>query len=130
MWATPNTLAGLVYGGLGHVVGLLSGTHPEITFGNNAVQFTNNPFVNRDSAFTLGNAILYGQDKPPESQYAYGDPDVKTGKHEQAHTHQYEVLGPLFGSAYMLQGGFIGPSGFSRPRGNPFEDAAQDYGSD
>ena len=45
------------------------------------------------------------------------------GLHEKAHTLQYQVLGPLYGPIYLLNGGFSGPGG------NSFEQAAQDYGS-
>jgi len=130
VWASPYTALGLAYGGLGHLYGLATGQHPEISFGNDAVQFINNPFVNKTSAFTLGNAILYGAEQPPERPGAYGDLSVKNvGKHEQAHTYQYQALGPLFGPAYMLAGGFSGPTDPSGRPGNVFEDAAQRYGS-
>jgi hypothetical protein len=39
------------------------------------------------------------------------------------HTYQYQALGPFYGLAYLLSGGFSGPSG------NPYEQAAQNYGS-
>lgn len=63
LWNLPNTLLGLAFGGLGHLVGMtgyLLGLcpWPTISFGNNAIQFENNPFMS--SAMTLGNVIIYG----------------------------------------------------------------------
>ena len=131
IWASPYTLLGAAYGGFGHLYGIATGRRPQISFGNNAIQFINNPFVNRRSAFTLGNAILYGAEQSPETPGAYGNLQVKNvGEHEKAHTYQYQTLGPFFGPAYMLAGGFSGPTNPSATtRGNPFEDAAQRYGS-
>jgi hypothetical protein len=119
---------GAAYGGLGHLYGLATGKHPEINFGNNAIQFINNPFVNQHSALTLGNSILYGEESPPTKNYAYGDPNVNIGKHEQAHTYQYQALGPLFAPTYMAAGGFPDPARRSGKLGNALEDAAQRYG--
>jgi hypothetical protein len=59
LWNSINTVIGLVYGGIGHMVGLAMGTNPDISFGNNAIQFTNNPFGGV-GAITLGNTITYG----------------------------------------------------------------------
>jgi hypothetical protein len=130
IWASPYTLLGAAYGGLGHVYGLATGKHPEINLGNNAVQFINNPFVNKNSAVTLGNTILYGQGNPPTRNGAYEDPNVNSGKHEEGHTYQYQTLGPLFLPAYMVAGGVpTGPADASGKLGNVFEDAAQRYGS-
>lgn len=123
IWSLPNTLVGLAYGGIGHVAGLMMGTNPQISFGNNAIQFVNNPFIRANEALTLGNVIMYGRNSPPSEYGAYGDPTVNVGLHERAHTYQAQVLGPLFGPVYMLTGGFSGP-----PR-NPFERAAQEHGS-
>jgi hypothetical protein len=121
-WTLPNTALGVAYGGLGTVAGLLAGTHPQVRLGHNGVQFLNNPFVNSKSAFTLGNANLYGQKTGPDHNRAYGDPNVKFGPHEEGHTYQAQVLGPLYGPAYLLGGGFTGLEG------NVFERAAQRYG--
>nr|VFJ66174.1 MAG: RHS repeat-associated core domain-containing protein [Candidatus Kentron sp. DK] len=123
IWALPNTIAGMIYGGVGHIAGWIMGTNPQTIFSHNAVQFINNPFVRRDEALTLGNTILYGSNTPPWRFGAYGDPSVNIGSHEEAHTYQYQALGPFYAPVYMLSGGFSGPSG------NPLEQAAQDYGS-
>lgn len=123
IWTLPNTLIGLAYGGLGHVVGLIQGTNPQLRIANNAIEFINNPLMVDHGAITLGNAIVYGQNSPPWDSGAYGHPNVNIGLHEKAHTLQYQVLGPFYGPVYLLNGGFSGPNG------NPLEQAAQDYGN-
>lgn len=128
VWALPNTIVGLVYGGAGYLVGkagyLLGLTaNPTISFRNNAIQFHNNPFTRGGEAITVGNTISYGSGVNPKNNYAYGDPSVNIGLHEKAHTYQQQVLGPLFLLEYLRSGGFTGPGG------NPYEQAAQNYGS-
>ena len=80
-------------------------------------------FTLKDTAITVGNTISYGRGSNPSGFGAYGDSTVEIGRHEQAHTYQYQVLGPLFLPTYFLRGGISGPTG------NPFEHAAQEYGS-
>lgn len=123
VWTLPNTIIGLIYGGIGYVAGLIMGTNPTIRIGNNAIEFLNNPLVNRSMALTLGNVVSYGTNAPPWKQGAYGDISVNIGMHETGHTYQYEILGPFYGLFYMLYGGFSGPTG------NQFERSAQNYGS-
>ncbi|MDZ7925593.1 MAG: RHS repeat-associated core domain-containing protein [Marinagarivorans sp.] len=123
IWTLPNTLIGLAYGGVGHVAGLVMGTNPQIRFANNAIEFINNPLMVGHGAITFGNTIIYGQNSPPWKGGAYGEQGVNIGLHEKAHTLQYQVLGPLYGPIYLLNGGFAGPGG------NSFEQSAQDYGS-
>jgi RHS repeat-associated protein len=114
-WALPNTAVGLVLG----VASLPFGG--KISFGNNAIQFTSVPFLRNDSAVTLGNVILYDRALPPDSSTPRYDRTafVNVGLHEQAHTYQYQVLGPLFVPAWAL---FGGPQA-----SNPFERAADDF---
>jgi hypothetical protein len=123
IWASPYTVIGAVYGALGHLYGLLRRDNPKILLGNNAIQFTNNPFVNSAAAITFGNTIVYGRNSPPDRNGAYGNDAVNVGRHERAHTYQYQALGPAFGLAYLLAGGFCGPDR------NAFERAAQQYGA-
>lgn len=59
----------------------------------------------------------------PTEMGAYSDMNVQVGRHEKAHTYQYEALGIFFAPLYFKNGGLTGPSG------NPFESAAQNYGS-
>ena len=83
------------WGKVGYALGLYSG-NPSIQFGHNGIQFLDNPFMLEGGALTLGNAISYSKEKPPDSFYAYGDPTVNYGLHEEAHTYQSQVLGPAF----------------------------------
>jgi hypothetical protein len=120
IWTSPNTVVGLALGGVGTLVGLLTATHPRAKFGHNAIQFLNNPLINRGEALTLGNTISYGRGVGPDSLRCYGDPNVCVGAHEEGHTYQAQVLGPFYGPAWLLAGGRSGLS-------NPFEAAAQRY---
>ncbi len=98
IWNLPNTLLGLVYGGVGHVVGWMMGTKPYITFGNNAIQFVNNPFT--DGATTLGNVVVYqgGKYYSPESIRGNG---YTLGYEEMQHTYQGQALGLLYFPAHI-----------------------------
>jgi hypothetical protein len=109
IWNLPNTLIGLVFGGIGHVAGWIMGTNPYITIGNNAIQFHNNPFT---TAITLGNTISYGTEYPPSrTNYPF---DTITGPYscyrntvgneERLHTMQGQVLGPLYLPAHLMGG--------------------------
>jgi len=122
LWALPNTIIGLVYGGVGHLVGMALGTNPSISIGHNAIQFHNNPFQPDGTAVTLGNTISYSPNTSPRDMNSYNDPNVNFGLHEEAHTYQYQQYGPFYLPAYMASGGFSGPEG------NHFEREAQDYG--
>ena len=75
---------------------------PEITLCNNAIQFLNNPITLPNTAITVGNTISYGVGSRPADVGAYGDTDVEVGRHEQAHTYQSQVLGPLFLPIHLL----------------------------
>jgi hypothetical protein len=122
IWTSLNTTVGLAIGGVGTLAGLLAGTHPRVKFGHNAIQFLNNPLINRGEALTLGNAISYNPGVQPNSPGAYGDREIQVGPHEEGHTYQAQVLGPFYGPAWLLCGGRVGLS-------NPFEAAAQRYGA-
>ncbi|HKU54105.1 MAG TPA: hypothetical protein VJP60_01980 [Rhizomicrobium sp.] len=95
IWNLPNSLIGLGYGTLGYLAGWPSHwlgwqEAPGITTGNNAVQFTDNPFGGV-SAITLGNVqVMNG--KPTD----LGGDDNLVGQHEEPHTYQGEQLGPLY----------------------------------
>ncbi len=128
IWASPYTLIGIAYGVLGYGSGWLAfclgwlHAQPRIRPGNNAIQFLNNPLTIPFAAITLGNTISYGRGLGPEHQGAYGDASVNLGRHEEAHTLQYQLLGPLFIPVYFLCGGISGPDR------NPLEKAAQNFG--
>ncbi len=78
-WNLPNTVVGLVWGGIGLATGA------NVTFGNNAVQFENHPLM-LFGAITLGNTIHYPSGFGPS----------KIGEHEKQHTIQGQQLGPLY----------------------------------
>lgn len=127
-WASPYTLIGLAYGLLGYGAGWISfqlglyRAHPGICVGHNAIQFLNNPLTIPLAAITFGNTISYGKGLGPDHFGAYGDPTVNIGRHEQAHTWQYQLLGPFFIPVYFICGGVSGPTR------NPLEYAAQNFG--
>ena len=71
VWNLPNTAIGLGYGLTGYAAGQLNRLRPgdqpndpRIQFGNNAVEFVNNP-LGGGRAVTLGNSITY-RDDPSE----------------------------------------------------------------
>ncbi len=119
IWTLPNTLVGILYGVLGHILGWLQGARPVISIGNNAIQFQRNPITPENTAFVLGNTIHYGSGCHPDKMGAYGNPHVNVGLHEEAHTYQYQVLGILFLPVYFILGG--------ADKKNRFEQAAQRY---
>jgi len=96
IWNAPNTAMGLAVGGLG----IPFGAKP--SFGNNALQFTNHPFM-FGGDITIGNTICYNKFAGPnvemddQAPYLYGD-------HERQHTYQGEQLGPLYLPANFFGG--------------------------
>ncbi|WP_247891512.1 FG-GAP-like repeat-containing protein [Azospirillum argentinense] len=104
LWNLPNTYIGFAYGVLGHAAGILLGTNPEITVGNNSVQFFNNPFA-YPGAVTLGNATVFRG--ALNQTGADGNP---FWQHEMQHTYQGQLLGPLYLPSNLLGGlrGLIG----------------------
>ena len=121
VWTAPNTLAGLVLGG----VALLAGARMGIA--HNAIVFHAVPLVHR--AFVLGNVIInpmadldwrcatYESVARRKRDPACALETVHLGKHEEAHTWQYQVLGPFFLPVYALL----------LPSPTPFEHAADIY---
>ena len=57
---------------------------PTIGFDHNAIEFKNNPLMNRGGAITLGNTILYGK-----NAYSHA-------LHEMVHTYQGQLYGPFY----------------------------------
>ena len=107
IWNLPNTALGWYSG------------NPSIQFGHNGIEFLDNPFIAEGGALTLGNAISYSEGIKPGNTGAYYDKSVPYGLHEEAHTYQSQVLGPLFIPTYLSNGL---PS-----RHHPFEQAAQQW---
>ena len=119
IWTSPNTAIGLALG-LANVP--FGGS---MSFGNNAIQFETtygNP-ANGMGALTLGNVVLYSEGANPGMVWPTYDgyDEVCVGKHEEAHTYQYQLLGPFYGPAYLLGGGAF-------TAGSPYEQAADLYG--
>ncbi len=119
LWTSPNTLAGLALG----VVALACGARAGLA--HNAVVFNRIPLVKR--AFTLGNVILNPGADLSASCPTYAsaalyrrarDPRalefVCLGAHEEAHTLQYQVLGPFFLPLYALTQVLRSPTPFER----------------
>jgi len=112
----PNTLIGGVVGLAGVPFGA------RIQFGNNAIQFVAFPLGDAGEGLTLGNVQIFpvGSDPATTTGLYYGSTQlINLGLHEEAHTFQYQVLGPTFLLAYALSGGISGS--------NPFELAANRY---
>lgn len=105
IWNLPNTALGLAYGGAGYLAGQVShalggqSEAPGIQLGDNAIQFTNNPFGGV-SAITIGNAEVFGNNasQPGPDGQPIGAP------HEEQHTYQGEQLGPLYLPSNLLGG--------------------------
>lgn len=107
LWASPNTLAGLLLG----LAGLPFGARTRVCY--NAIWFLHYP-IGR-GAITLGNVVLATRGWEPETARAIYGVLQQVGRHEEAHTYQYERLGPLFGPVYLFSpGAFTGRSPFER----------------
>src|SRR5688572_3358161 len=122
-WTAPNTLAGLLLG----AVALLAGAR--VRLAHNAIVFHAVPLAYR--AFVLGNVIInpmpdldwrcatYESVARRKRDATCALETVHLGKHEEAHTWQYQVLGPFFLPAYALT--------MLLPSPTPFERAADEY---
>lgn len=107
LWTLPNTVVGLLLGG----VGMAFGARPRLRPRDLACVFHQWPW-GPGGALTIGNVILHtGRDLDGAcSTYAHAaglsrDPPIRLCDHERAHVYQYLVLGPLFLPAYLLAGG-------------------------
>lgn len=121
VWTLPNTLIGLIAGG----VGMLFGAKPQLNTREFALVFHYWPW-GPGGAITLGNTILHTGNTLDAECVTYEHragrcqhPPIKLGDHERAHVYQYMVLGPLFLLVYLLCGGVSVR--------NPFERAADRY---
>jgi len=98
LWNGPNTLVGLLMGVSGYLVGWLGyavgrmALRPSVGLGHNAIEFHNLPWpwMMPLWGLTLGHVILYGR-SPFRAPLA-----ELIGAHEEAHTRQGEILGPLY----------------------------------
>lgn len=98
------------FGGFGWVgVGL--------SFGNNAIQFTNFPIGQAGEGLTLGNVQIYPRGSNPTTSFGFyygSNVPINLGLHEQGHTLQSQALGPFFLPAYFLSGGISASNGFEQ----------------
>jgi hypothetical protein len=120
-WALPNSLIGLVAGG----VGVAFGAKAHWSRRDFALVFHRWPW-GPGGAITFGNTILHTGDTLEADCITYEHraghrqhPPIRLGDHERAHVYQYMVLGPLFLPVYLLCGGVSVR--------NPFERAADRY---
>lgn len=104
LWALPLTAAGAVAGSLNVAAARLAGNRDaRISLANNAIQFENGLFGKSQSAFTLGNSVLYGPGAYPslaiDERYDRRKTPVTLGDHEKGHTYQFTK--PLFPALYV-----------------------------
>jgi RHS repeat-associated protein len=99
VWAAPMTAIGLVAGAVLTGVSVILGKGGSISFANNAITF--NTGLNLNGSITLGNVIIHAgpvidgepwDSKKTVDRYDYTN-KVNLGKHEEAHTYQYQALG-------------------------------------
>ena len=121
LWASPNSLIGLI----GGLAGMCVGARVQWSRRDAALVFTHYPW-GPGGAITFGNVILAtGPDLDAACRtYAHRagwcqQPSMRLGDHERAHVLQYMVLGPLFLPLYLLLGGVSAR--------NPLERAADRY---
>lgn len=120
-----NSALGLVAAGASYVAGKWEGTNPSFQIGNNAIQLINSPLNVNNRAYTLGNVQIYGVGTNAglgHGQISYTGAFVNTGQHEEGHTVQGQILGPLYLPAWGLGRLFGGDSA-----GNPMESGADKY---
>ena len=116
LWASPNTLLGLIAG----VAGIAFGAHAHLSQRECAIVFHCMPW-GPGGALTLGNTILHTGDTldAPCVTYAHRaghgiEPPIVLADHERAHVFQYMVLGPLFLPLYLVCGGISVRNRFER----------------
>lgn len=121
IWASPNTLIGLIIG----AAALAGGAKARLRRNDLAVVFDHVPF-GPGGALTLGNCILHTGDTLDADCSTYAqraghgeEPAIRLCDHERAHVYQTMLLGPLFLPVYLLCGGISVR--------NPFERAADRY---
>ena len=116
LWTSPNTVIGLLLGG----IGLAFGAHVHARRRDLAIVFHHWPW-GPGGALTLGNVILHTGDSldAPCVTYAHraghGDEaHIVLADHERAHVYQYMVLGLLFLPLYLFCGGVSVRNRFER----------------
>jgi hypothetical protein len=85
----------------GNAINWVRGQPTNTSFGHNALQFENCPFIQSGAALTWGNVILYGSIGGPNQLQRNG---VPLGDHEEQHTYQAQWLGPFYIPSHLLFG--------------------------
>ena len=119
LWASPNTLVGLMIGGVGMCFGgraRIQGRVIEFYEGGTKWFIQRLPHGQFTLALTLGHTILGQTDASLEI----------SREHELVHVQQYERWGPLMLPAYFLSSIYMWLSGRRFYRDNPFEREAYD----
>jgi hypothetical protein len=136
IWNLPNTALGLSWGGIGLATETILAPFKlaakplgykgkvfdfRVNVKHNAIQFHSHPLM-IFGAISLGNTNHYGDSLPAGrglvSRYTgRWIPDVAS--HEEGHTYQSQLLGPLFLPVYFAAGGISSK--------NPFEIMADNY---
>jgi len=106
IWNLPNTAIGLTVGGLDILAGVAEGQLPSFSFSpQGALQISSLPnVIGFEGAITFGDVQLYTGVRPTT---ILSWPSAYTGlsgftfeQHEDGHTIQSSILGPLFFPAY------------------------------
>ncbi len=122
LWASPNTVLGLVFAMLGVCTGGRMRLHRGVieTHGGLVTWWLQHvvPLPGGARALTLGHVVL---GRSPEELHL-------TREHERVHVRQYERWGPAFLPAYALASLLAWKRGQPPYRGNRFEREA--YGDD
>ncbi len=119
LWASPNTLIGLMIGGVGMCFGgraRIQGRVIEFYDGGTKWFIQRLPHGQFTLALTLGHTILGQTDASLEI----------SREHELVHVRQYERWGPFMLPAYFLSSLYMWLSGRRFYRDNPFEREAYD----
>ena len=115
LWASPNTLVGLLWALLARLTGGGASIHTGVIEAHGGWPkhlLHRMPFVKGGAmAITVGHVVI------AQTQAAL---DI-TREHERVHVRQYERWGPLFSVAYVLAGAWQWLKGNDPYRDNPFE---------
>ncbi len=124
IWASPYTLIGLVFGGVGLCTGGRVRVHGRVIefYGGGVKWFvTHLPHGQFTLAITLGHTVLGQSDASLEI----------SRDHELVHVRQFERWGPFMGPAYLLSSFVLWVLGRRPYRDNPFErQAYEETGED
>ena len=135
IWASPMTIIGLVVGSVLTLVSKLIGRGGSAEIANNAITFTCG--LDCGGSITLGNVIIHagrGVDtwnKDSTTTRYDRNGYVNLGKHEEAHTYQYEKYGvlmiPILLGSAIKNGGLREPTFHNFMAKSNLEKAADDY---